>query len=244
MASIFVHCMRVLQHGRQWQFLGRQDHTFHNEYDEVELEGDENFQESSLARYIRTSSTLGVTIICCLPCLLVCSVLLIFGFRQLSRHDCDWRGTEFGLPHWMIISGLLTLLWISTTIHQIVTGHGEESKWTIVQSRAQKEQANAQEGGLKSATLSVCANIMFICESCSCCIVVGWKPNTTRKELRVFTNDKISVRFKDSRGAITTLQVKPWQPVKEIKKLLADACAPQGDDAPSECLFRKSQTWL
>jgi hypothetical protein len=58
---------------------------------------------------------------------------------------------------------------------------------------------------------------------------VEWKHNysTKKKGLRVFT-DKIAVKFKDPAGALTTLQVKPWQTIREVKNLLAETVAPQG----------------
>lgn len=82
---------------------------------------------------------------------------------------------------------------------------------------------------MEPVTMTMCAHAAITAAGVALATSsVEWRHNTTRKELRVFTNDKIAVRFKDSRGAITTLQIKPWQPVKEIKKLLAEACAPQG----------------
>lgn len=48
-----------------------------------------------------------------------------------------------------------------------------------------------------------------------------------KKALRVFT-EKINVDFKDPAGGITTVQVKPWVTIKEVKHKLAEMTQPQG----------------
>lgn len=47
------------------------------------------------------------------------------------------------------------------------------------------------------------------------------------KHLRVVTK-KNSIDFKDEDGKITTLTLKPWQSIREVKALLAENTAPQG----------------
>jgi len=47
------------------------------------------------------------------------------------------------------------------------------------------------------------------------------------KPLRVLTQ-KNTINFKDSSDRITTLELKPWQTIREVKALLAENTAPQG----------------
>lgn len=55
-----------------------------------------------------------------------------------------------------------------------------------------------------------------------------WKESFAKtRGLRIWT-DKMSLQFKDTKGNITTLQVKPWKTIKETKRMLAEETAPQG----------------
>jgi hypothetical protein len=64
---------------------------------------------------------------------------------------------------------------------------------------------------------------------------VEWKHNYAEKKgLRLRTGsmhlprEGMPVKFKDPSGKVTQLQVKPWQTIKEVKRLLAEATAPTG----------------
>lgn len=48
-----------------------------------------------------------------------------------------------------------------------------------------------------------------------------------KQPLRVLTQ-KSTINFKDSSDKITTLELKPWQTIREVKALLAENTAPQG----------------
>jgi len=55
-----------------------------------------------------------------------------------------------------------------------------------------------------------------------------WKTSYVKKKgLRIWTQT-LSLQFKDASGKIATLQVKPWQTIKETKRKLAEETAPQG----------------
>jgi hypothetical protein len=55
-----------------------------------------------------------------------------------------------------------------------------------------------------------------------------WKQNFAKKKnLRIWT-ETFTLQFKDGKENVTALQVKPWQTIKETKRKLAEATAPQG----------------